>query len=235
MAPSRETCFICLQDYDISHRGSRPEGSDTAKICDSCSAAFNDGTFCDVHHRNETGWIKCGGCENQIHVGCFMSLNAFDVSDTWGIICNECVKIESLQASNAGGSSSAPNPVNSSQFHGKFPLHPQREMVPTNPRTTALNTGPQMPNPRLTFAFEKRLTPTDCNTVAGRLLLPKKYAEAFLPMPPGQQKMPVTMKDVEGRTWYLNLRWWPHKKSRKYVLDGTRNCMNEMGWNVGDS
>ncbi|XP_074319428.1 B3 domain-containing transcription repressor VAL2-like [Silene latifolia] len=190
-------------------------------------AAFNDGTFCDTHHRNETGWIQCGICENQVHCGCFMSLNAFDVSDTYGIICNECVKKESLQAPNAGASSSAPNPVDPSQLNG--------EVLPTNPGTAALNNVPQMPNSGLTLAFEKKLTSTDCNPVAGRLLLPKKYAEEYFPMPPGRQKMPITMKDVQGRTWYLNMRWWPHKKSRKYVLDGTRSCIHEMGWNVGDS
>ena len=58
--------------------------------------------------------------------------------------------------------------------------------------------------------------------------------QKFLPMVPGQQSVPIMIKDTKGRPWDLTLRWWQNKNSRKYVLDGTKACVQEMHWNVGD-
>lgn len=87
----------------------------------------------------------------------------------------------------------------------------------------------------LLFLFEKKLAPTDCDVKAGRFLLPKQCAEQYFPQFAGSQSMPLSIEDREGRSWLFVLRWWMYKKSRKYVLDGTRKCIEIMRWNMGDT
>ncbi|KAL2924763.1 B3 domain-containing transcription repressor VAL2 [Bienertia sinuspersici] len=84
------------------------------------------------------------------------------------------------------------------------------------------------------FLFEKKLTPSDCDLRVGRLLLPKLHAEKLIHQPPAQRKKLVVINDTEGGFWNFTMRWWPNKRSRKYVLDGARQCREKMQWNVGD-
>jgi len=46
--------------------------------------------------------------------------------------------------------------------------------------------------------------------------------------------MPLIVEDMGGQSWEFVLRWWLHKRSRKYVFYGTRKCVETMQWNAGD-
>ncbi|KAK9689002.1 hypothetical protein RND81_09G027300 [Saponaria officinalis] len=177
-----------------------------------------------------------------------MALNSFDVIEGSAIICKECAKKPSFMAPNIGASSSAPNPVDYSQLDVSsifenltgedFLTDALMSDDLDNQENVAIEVNRnvyQPPHPELTFLFEKVLTRTDCNPGPNRFLLPKHLAEAFLPMPPDEQKMPLAVKDTQGRTWNFVMRWWPHKNGRKYVLDGVRSCIQTMKWETGNT
>lgn len=194
-----------------------------------------------------------------------MSLNAFEINESYGITCKECVEKRNLgafaigapsldesQASPTGASSLAPALIDCVQLNdlgsstelfagGELLADPGSAMSPNDDMQNADKAViessleiPQLRKSDLIFLFQKKLTPTDCDPKSGRFLVPKFYAEKFLPMVPGQPSVPITIKDIKGRPWDLMLRWWQNKNRRKYVIDGTRACVQEMQWSVGD-
>ncbi|KVH88572.1 B3 DNA binding domain-containing protein, partial [Cynara cardunculus var. scolymus] len=65
----------------------------------------------------------------------------------------------------------------------------------------------------------KQLTASDAGRV-GRLVLPKRCAEAYFPPVNEPFGEPLSIQDTEGKNWDLNLRFWPNNNSRMYVLEG---------------
>ncbi|XP_024961509.1 B3 domain-containing protein Os07g0563300-like [Cynara cardunculus var. scolymus] len=72
---------------------------------------------------------------------------------------------------------------------------------------------------KITPLFEKKLTASDAGRV-GRLVLPKRCAEAYFPPVNEPFGEPLSIQDTEGKNWDLNLRFWPNNNSRMYVLEG---------------
>ncbi|KAJ8443440.1 hypothetical protein Cgig2_026227 [Carnegiea gigantea] len=145
--------------------------------------------------------------------------------------------LDESQASPIGASSLAPALIDCVQLNdlgsstelfagGELLADPRSAMSPNddmqNPDKAVIERSLEIPQLRksdLIFLFQKKLTPTDCDPKAGRFLVPKFYAEKFLPMVPGQPSVPITIKDIKGRPWDLMLRWWQNKNSRKKLPD----------------
>lgn len=81
--------------------------------------------------------------------------------------------------------------------------------------------------------FEKTLTASDA-AKAGRLVLPKAAAEAFLPRITNSDGQVLIIKDVLGNIWNFHYRFWPN--SRMYVLEvAWGSCMQAMALQAGDT
>ncbi|KAK9004996.1 hypothetical protein V6N11_042446 [Hibiscus sabdariffa] len=83
--------------------------------------------------------------------------------------------------------------------------------------------------------FEKELTPSDTDIKKGRLLLPKRCAEAYFPKISEQQGIFLTVEDTKGNAWKLHFRFWTNTNGRMYFLEGLRDCMTLMQWAAGDT
>ncbi|KAL1201818.1 B3 domain-containing transcription factor VAL3 [Cardamine amara subsp. amara] len=86
----------------------------------------------------------------------------------------------------------------------------------------------------VTPLFEKMLSASDTGRV-GRLVLPKKCAEAFLPRISNTEGMPLKVQDTMGKEWAFQFRFWPNQGSRMYVLEGVTPCIQSMQLQAGDT
>ncbi|XP_039134321.1 putative B3 domain-containing protein Os04g0676650, partial [Dioscorea cayenensis subsp. rotundata] len=89
-------------------------------------------------------------------------------------------------------------------------------------------------NHSLIRILQKELTNSDVSNV-GRIVLPKKEAEANLPQLGEKAVMVLHMKDfVFPHTWSFKYRYWPNNKSRMYVLETTGDFVRAHGLRTGD-
>ncbi|KAE8681065.1 B3 domain-containing protein [Hibiscus syriacus] len=83
--------------------------------------------------------------------------------------------------------------------------------------------------------FEKELTFSDAESRNGRLLLPKRCAEAYFPKTSGQQGIFLMLQDTNGNAWKLHFRYWTNNCGKMYVLEGLRDYKIQMKWEAGDT
>ncbi|KAL4310356.1 hypothetical protein GQ457_01G005020 [Hibiscus cannabinus] len=83
--------------------------------------------------------------------------------------------------------------------------------------------------------FEKELTVSDADLRSGRLVLPKRCAEAYFPKISGQQGIFLTVQDTKGNDWELFFRCWTNSNGKMYVLEGIKEYMILMQWKAGDT
>ncbi|KAK4782362.1 hypothetical protein SAY86_016464 [Trapa natans] len=103
--------------------------------------------------------------------------------------------------------------------------------VPREP-STALRRGLDLN--RLRFLFEKELKNSDVGSLR-RMILPKKAAEAHLPVLESKEGIPMGMQDIDGlHVWSFKYRFWPNNNSRMYVLENTGDFVNTHGLQPGD-
>ncbi|PHT90595.1 hypothetical protein T459_05708, partial [Capsicum annuum] len=88
-------------------------------------------------------------------------------------------------------------------------------------------------NSVITPLFEKMLSASDAGRI-GRLVLPKKCAEAYFPPISNPEGVPLKMKDLKGNEWMFQFRFWPNNNSRMYVLEGVTPCIQLMQLQAGD-
>ncbi|CAI9783853.1 unnamed protein product [Fraxinus pennsylvanica] len=88
-------------------------------------------------------------------------------------------------------------------------------------------------NSVITPLFEKILTASDAGRI-GRLVLPKKCAEAYLPLISQPEGLPLKVQDLKGKEWIFQFRFWPNNNSRMYVLEGITPCIQSMQLQAGD-
>ncbi|XP_020596220.1 B3 domain-containing protein Os07g0563300-like isoform X2 [Phalaenopsis equestris] len=69
----------------------------------------------------------------------------------------------------------------------------------------------------------------------GRLVLPKKCAEAYFPPISQPEGLPLKMQDASGKEWVFQFRFWPNNNSRMYVLEGVTPCIQSMQLQAGDT
>ncbi|CAI0468394.1 unnamed protein product [Linum tenue] len=89
-------------------------------------------------------------------------------------------------------------------------------------------------NSIITPLFEKQLSPSDAGRI-GRLVLPKKCAEAHFPPISQADGLPLKIQDAKGKEWIFQFRFWPNNNSRMYVLEGVTPCIQNMGLQAGDT
>lgn len=82
--------------------------------------------------------------------------------------------------------------------------------------------------------FEKVLSASDAGRI-GRLVLPKACAEAYFPPINQSEGVPIRMKDIKGKEWTFQFRFWPNNNSRMYVLEGVTPCIQNMQLQAGDT
>ncbi|KAL8248187.1 hypothetical protein R6Q59_005055 [Mikania micrantha] len=83
-------------------------------------------------------------------------------------------------------------------------------------------------NTTITPLFEKVLSASDAGKI-GRLVLPKKCAETYLPSISEPEGYPLVIKDLKGKDWVLQYRFWPNNNSRMYVLDYIQSMQLQAG------
>ncbi|KAL6656773.1 hypothetical protein ACP70R_004553 [Stipagrostis hirtigluma subsp. patula] len=89
-------------------------------------------------------------------------------------------------------------------------------------------------NSLITPLFEKMLSASDAGRI-GRLVLPKKCAEAYFPPISQPEGLPLKVQDVSGKEWIFQFRFWPNNNSRMYVLEGVTPCIQSMQLQAGDT
>ncbi|KAI4375405.1 hypothetical protein MLD38_013279 [Melastoma candidum] len=88
---------------------------------------------------------------------------------------------------------------------------------------------------KLRFLFEKELKNSDVSPFR-RMVLPKKSAEAHLPMLDSKEGIIITMDDIDGiHVWSFKYRFWPNNNGRMYVLENTGDFVSTHGLQPGDS
>ncbi|KAI3823907.1 hypothetical protein L1987_05352 [Smallanthus sonchifolius] len=87
---------------------------------------------------------------------------------------------------------------------------------------------------KITPLFEKVLSASDAGKI-GRLVLPKKCAEAFLAPISQPEGYPLVVQDLKGKDWVLQYRFWPNNNSGMYVLEGVTPCIQSMQLQAGDT
>ncbi|XP_065620794.1 B3 domain-containing protein Os07g0563300 [Quercus suber] len=88
-------------------------------------------------------------------------------------------------------------------------------------------------NSVITPLFEKMLSHSDAGRI-GRLVLPKKCAEAYFPPISQPEGLPLKVQDAKGKEWIFQFRFWPNNNSRMYVLEGVTPCIQSMQLQAGD-
>ncbi|XP_038691019.1 B3 domain-containing protein Os07g0563300-like isoform X2 [Tripterygium wilfordii] len=88
-------------------------------------------------------------------------------------------------------------------------------------------------NAIITPLFEKMLSASDAGRI-GRLVLPKKCAEAYFPPISQPEGLPLKVQDSKGKEWIFQFRFWPNNNSRMYVLEGVTPCIQSMQLQAGD-
>ncbi|KAL2534564.1 B3 domain-containing transcription repressor VAL2 [Abeliophyllum distichum] len=88
-------------------------------------------------------------------------------------------------------------------------------------------------NSVITPLFEKMLSASDAGRI-GRLVLPKKCAEAYFPPISQPEGLPLKVHDLKGKEWLFQFRFWPNNNSRMYVLEGITPCIQSMQLQAGD-
>ncbi|XP_077243291.1 B3 domain-containing protein Os07g0563300-like [Tasmannia lanceolata] len=89
-------------------------------------------------------------------------------------------------------------------------------------------------NSVITPLFEKMLSASDAGRI-GRLVLPKKCAEAYFPTISQPEGLPLRVQDARGKEWVFQFRFWPNNNSRMYVLEGVTPCIQSMQLQAGDT
>ncbi|KAK2632499.1 hypothetical protein EUGRSUZ_L01473 [Eucalyptus grandis] len=88
-------------------------------------------------------------------------------------------------------------------------------------------------NSVITPLFEKMLSASDAGKI-GRLVLPRKCAEAYFPPISQPEGLPLKVQDAKGSEWIFQFRFWPNNNSRMYVLEGVTPCIQSMQLQAGD-
>ncbi|XP_042519855.1 uncharacterized protein LOC122093568 [Macadamia integrifolia] len=89
-------------------------------------------------------------------------------------------------------------------------------------------------NKKLRFLFQKVLKNSDVSSL-GRIVLPKKDAEAHLPSLTVKEGIQMTVRDVSSTTfWCMRYRFWPNNNSKMYVLENTGEFVRQNSLQAGD-
>ncbi|GLJ34562.1 hypothetical protein SUGI_0695200 [Cryptomeria japonica] len=86
----------------------------------------------------------------------------------------------------------------------------------------------------LKLLLQKELRNSDISPL-GRMVLPKKEAEANLPILTAKEGIQICMEEIHScQTWNFKYRYWPNNKSRMYIMENTREFVKAHGLEPGD-
>uniref|UniRef100_A0A453F8J8 TF-B3 domain-containing protein n=1 Tax=Aegilops tauschii subsp. strangulata TaxID=200361 RepID=A0A453F8J8_AEGTS len=86
----------------------------------------------------------------------------------------------------------------------------------------------------LRVILQKELRNSDISQL-GRIVLPKKESEAYLPILTSKDGRSLRMHDLlNAQLWTFKYRYWPNNKSRMYVLENTGDYVRTHNLRVGD-
>nr|CAD1824252.1 unnamed protein product [Ananas comosus var. bracteatus] len=86
----------------------------------------------------------------------------------------------------------------------------------------------------LRFILQKELRNSDVGPL-GRIVLPKKEAEAHLPTLKARDGISINMYDLETfQLWTFKYRYWPNNRSRMYILENAGEYVKSHGLQLGD-
>ncbi|KAL1331208.1 hypothetical protein HN51_048474 [Arachis hypogaea] len=63
-----------------------------ADLCDKCGSAYEQSTFCEKFHSNDSGWRECVSCGKRLHCGCIASRSQLELLDSGGVSCINCTR-----------------------------------------------------------------------------------------------------------------------------------------------
>ncbi|WOL17934.1 regulatory protein viviparous-1-like [Canna indica] len=82
--------------------------------------------------------------------------------------------------------------------------------------------------------LKKMLRQSDVGSL-GRIVLPKKEAETYLPVLNSRDGITIPMEDMDtSQVWNIRYRYWPNNKSRMYVLENTGEFVRSNDLQDGD-
>ncbi|GJN11364.1 hypothetical protein PR202_ga29550 [Eleusine coracana subsp. coracana] len=200
---------------------SGPPFSVYADLCGRCYSQFEQGIYCETFHSEEGGWRNCETCGRRVHCGCIVSIHKYQLRDAGGVDCNKCAR-------NTRTAMYYPQNVSG---YNEF----QAQMRNGRPRVDAKARSQLLPRSHsVTPLFEKMLSASDAGRI-GRLVLPKKCAEAYFPAISQPEGLPLKVQDISGKEWIFQFRFWPNNNSRMYVLEGVTPCIQSMQLQAGDT
>ncbi|XP_077242212.1 B3 domain-containing transcription factor LEC2-like isoform X2 [Tasmannia lanceolata] len=89
-------------------------------------------------------------------------------------------------------------------------------------------------NKKLSFLLQKELRNSDVSSL-GRIVLPKRDAEANLPFLLVKEGIQIPVRDTDSPSvWIMRYRYWPNNKSRMYVLENTGDFVKQYDLKSGD-
>ncbi|KAJ0985521.1 hypothetical protein J5N97_003877 [Dioscorea zingiberensis] len=87
----------------------------------------------------------------------------------------------------------------------------------------------------LKFLLQKELKNSDVGSL-GRIVLPKREAETYLPPLAVREGISLVMEDTDiMQMWTFKYRFWPNNKSRMYILENAGNFIKAHGLQPGDT
>ncbi|KAI3874096.1 hypothetical protein MKW98_013757 [Papaver atlanticum] len=114
---------------------------------------------------------------------------------------------------------------------------PQSMQSPNYPKQINMENRRQGCKPtekNLKFLLQKVLKQSDVGNL-GRIVLPKKEAETYLPELEARDGISIAMEDIgTSRVWNMRYRFWPNNKSRMYLLENTGDFVRSNGLQEGD-
>ncbi|XWS09928.1 hypothetical protein CRYUN_Cryun39dG0032100 [Craigia yunnanensis] len=172
-------------------------------------------------------------------VVCNVSPNKIATSTTPGAVLQE-----QSPSAETGEESSVNSPDETNISHcknggkcGKDANKQTRVQVRYSPKTSSeeLEEICRVSKSSLIPLFEKELTASDADLRNGRLVLPKRCAEAFFPKISGPQGIFIVVQDTKGNDWELYYRYWSNTNGKMYVLEGLKDYIILMQWEAGDT
>ncbi|CAA7394379.1 unnamed protein product [Spirodela intermedia] len=84
------------------------------------------------------------------------------------------------------------------------------------------------------YVLHKELKNSDVTSL-GRIVLPKRESETYLPFLAVKEGIQITVRDMfSPDAWRMRYRFWPNNKSRMYVLENTGDYIKKNGLSCGD-
>lgn len=132
------------------------------------------------------------------------------------------------------GTAGAGGPSSSSSS-GSSPILQTNSEAQTIPSLTrSIQPSSEVEVRRLRFLLQKELRHSDVSSL-GRIVLPKKAAETYLPKLNIKDGIFLSMDDINGlQVWNFKYRFWPNNNSRMYILENTGEFVRFHDLRIGD-